>query len=347
MMRYCIPCIVSFHFHTRCGHFITNAIITDAPFTSVKILVELSREHPTLPVAEIRRCLNAHGAQAEELYHNGVFVAAVAGHIDWKKIAERLAMSFSINEVVGTDMEEFLHHIHLKGSFRVEGGTGELRRTLGRHIAEKTGAPVNLESPDTIIRVFPGHTTYFCRELATVDRGQFETRRSSLRPFSVPTTLHPRMARVMVNLSGVREGETLLDPFCGAGGILIEGGLVGAQVAGIEVKRELLSGCKQNLQHFHIQEYALHHGDMRHVPFPEADVVVTDFPYGRASHLSDVRDTLYPEALEKIAACGVRTVIGMPSLEFRTIIRQYFDIEEIHCARVHRSLMRFFYVLRP
>jgi len=313
----------------------------------VKVLFELSGEHPTLPVSEIRACLRACEMDAEELYHNGIFLAEVVGEAHWKKMARRLAMSFSINEVVGTTVEEFLQNIDIEGRFKVEGGTSELRSTLGGKIAGETGASVDLEKPDTIIRVFCGGTTYFCRELGRIDRGQFEKRRASLRPFSVPTTLHPRMARVMVNLSGVKEGETLLDPFCGAGGILIEGGLVGARVAGIEVKKELISGCKKNLEHFHIKKYALHHGDMRRVPFPEVDAVATDFPYGRASHLSDVRETLYDEALKKIAACGVRAVIGLPSLEFRKIVQRYFDIEEIHCARVHRSLMRFFYVLRP
>jgi len=313
----------------------------------VKVLFELSGEHPTLPVSEIRACLRAHELDVEEIYHNGIFLADVAGHVDWKKVARRLAMSFSINEVMGTTVEEFLQNLEIEGRFKVEGGTSELRRVLGKRIAEGTGTSVDLENPDTIFTVFPGRTAYFCRKLAVVDRGQFEKRRSSLRPFSVPTTLHPRMARVMVNLSGVKEGETLLDPFCGAGGILIEGGLVGARVVGIEVKGELLSGCKKNLEHFHITGYALHRGDMRHVPFPEVDAVATDFPYGRASHLSDVRETLYGEALEKLAACDVRAVIGLPSLEFRKIVRQYFNIEEIHCARVHRSLVRFFYVLRP
>ncbi|RLF40792.1 MAG: RNA methyltransferase, partial [Thermoplasmata archaeon] len=36
----------------------------------MKVLFELSGDHPTLPVSEIRACLRACEMDAEELYHN-------------------------------------------------------------------------------------------------------------------------------------------------------------------------------------------------------------------------------------------------------------------------------------
>lgn len=42
----------------------------------------------------------------------------------------------------------------------------------------------------------------------------------------------PRMARTLVNLSLCGTGATLLDPFCGTGGILIEAEMLGIHTLG-------------------------------------------------------------------------------------------------------------------
>ncbi len=45
--------------------------------------------------------------------------------------------------------------------------------------------------------------------------------------------MSPKLARCMVNLTGVKENDLVLDPFCGTGGILIEAGIMGARVIGV------------------------------------------------------------------------------------------------------------------
>ncbi|HDN95696.1 MAG TPA: methyltransferase domain-containing protein [Thermoplasmatales archaeon] len=306
----------------------------------MQILFELSKEHPTLPIAEIRACLKLYG-NFEEIYHNGVFIAK--GSVNLNKIAERLAMSFSINEVIGRDEEEFLKNLKLEGTFKIEDGNMEFRRKLGKKIIKKTNAKVDLKNPDVVIRVIEN---FFCKEIKKINRKQYEERRPSKRPFSMPTTMHPRLARVLVNLSQIKEKQVLLDPFCGTGGILIEAGLIKAKIVGIEIKEELVKACKKNLKFYGIEEYKIYNADMRKMDL-EADAIVTDFPYGRASHLSDKMEKLYREAFEKIASWlkkGKKAVIGLPSLKFIDTLEEHFIIEQIHPVRVHKSLTRFFYV---
>ncbi|GAH56289.1 unnamed protein product, partial [marine sediment metagenome] len=57
----------------------------------------------------------------------------------------------------------------------------------------------------------------------------------------------PKIARALVNLSGVKEKELFLDPFCGTGGILIEAGEIGARVIGIDVQGKMVRGAEENL----------------------------------------------------------------------------------------------------
>ena len=68
----------------------------------------------------------------------------------------------------------------------------------------------------------------------------------------------PKLARIMVNLSGVNsfiqhstsniQPRTLLDPFCGSGTILMEAALVGIQnIIGADISEKILADAKENL----------------------------------------------------------------------------------------------------
>ncbi len=56
-----------------------------------------------------------------------------------------------------------------------------------------------------------------------------------------------RLAKILVNLSQVKENELLLDPFCGYGVILQEALLMNINVLGIDVDKESVINCRDNL----------------------------------------------------------------------------------------------------
>jgi tRNA G10 N-methylase Trm11 len=94
--------------------------------------------------------------------------------------------------------------------------------------------------------VCSGRETYVGKTVYAHDPFDFRKRdlgRPRQRPiFSIP----PRLARIMVNLSGVQKG-ILLDPFCGIGGILQEAALLGFEVRGLDADRRCVQDCRQNL----------------------------------------------------------------------------------------------------
>lgn len=311
----------------------------------MEILFELSKEHPTLPIGEIKACLKTYGIEYEEIYHNDFFIIKTNRSLE--NIAKRLAMTFSINEILGHD-ENFIKNLEIKGTFKIEGGNLLLRKKIGEKIVKEKGSKVNLKNPDTKIKIFIDGKTYFCKELFKIDRKQFEKRRGSKRPFSLPTTMHPRIARVLVNLARLKENDIMLDPFCGTGGILIEAGSIGIRTIGIDIKENAIKGCKKNMEYYGIKNYKLYNADMKDLDFSNIDGIVTDFPYGRASYICDAKK-LYGEAFEKIHKWlkkGGIAVVGLPSLAYRNLAKKYFEILEIHCARVHKSLIRYFYVMK-
>jgi len=271
----------------------------------MKILFELSGEHPTLP------------------------------------LAEAMALCHTINEVIalGTKEEIFtaLSNYPIKQKFKIEGrkfkkegSISYLKKEFGELLAKN--AKVDLQNPDVIFRIFIEDSVFFCRKISSIERKSFEQRKPQNRPFSSPISIHPKFARAIVNLSQLKKGETLLDPFCGTGGILIEAGLIGAKVIGIDVKKK---------------NYELYAMDMREACIEKVDCIVSDFPYGRSTYTGGELHLLYDKAFEKMKEWvkeGGKAVIGLPSKEFIDMGKKYFKLKEVHPLRVHKSLTRYFCV---
>jgi len=60
--------------------------------------------------------------------------------------------------------------------------------------------------------------------------------------------ISPRLARILVNLSQVKKGGLLLDPFCGIGVIVSEALLKGINVIGVDLDRDATESAKKNVE---------------------------------------------------------------------------------------------------
>ncbi len=90
--------------------------------------------------------------------------------------------------------------------------------------------------------------------------------------------ISPRLAKIMINLSQVKENQTLLDPFCGIGVILQETLLQNIKVIGIDKDKDAINGARKNLEWFKFskKEYQLFNIDSRKCELAKADVIVTE-----------------------------------------------------------------------
>ncbi|MBI2184830.1 MAG: methyltransferase domain-containing protein [Thaumarchaeota archaeon] len=74
-------------------------------------------------------------------------------------------------------------------------------------------------------------------------------KRDMERPIKVSKiSLAPRLARMLVNLTGVGKGMTLLDPFCGTGTILQEALVMGLNVLGADIDSNMVRAAEKNLK---------------------------------------------------------------------------------------------------
>lgn len=87
-----------------------------------------------------------------------------------------------------------------------------------------------------------------------------------------------RLAKILINLSQIKQGETLYDPFCGIGTILQESLLQKINVVGVDKDKKAIEGAKKNLEWFNFskENYRLMNFDSAKVNIPEADTLVTE-----------------------------------------------------------------------
>lgn len=334
----------------------------------------LSGEHPTLPAAEVEAAIKAeHRAYRVLEQLDQVLVAETKASP--QILASRLAMSREIChhlcttsaregdilEAVGSsDIVDLIPHgksfaVHLKRVRKSSPSIDTLK--LAKTIAELIGAEVefkvDLAHPDIeLLGVLTGERCALGITAARVDRRQFARRRPTLRPAFHPSTLMPAFARCMVNLARTPREGTFLDPFAGVGGILLEAGLIGTKVIGIDIDREMIEGARKNLEASGITDFQLMVGDARKLPALEVDAVATDPPFGRQATTGGVElKKLYEEALPSIAGVLRRrgyACIALPAeLEFEELaVGAGLRTIEKHEQQVHRSLMRRIYVFR-
>ncbi|MBC7114469.1 MAG: tRNA (guanine10-N2)-dimethyltransferase [Archaeoglobi archaeon] len=309
---------------------------------------EVSQEHPTLPKSEI---LAVTKGEIIEEYPGAIIIKV--RNPDYERI-RKLGMTRRVSKVLFsgdfTELLGFCREFQLNGSFRVRAvkkrsdvSASQIERTVGGEL-RKEGMRVDLSSPDHEFRVIIGERFHLCLMLFECERKELMKRKPHKMPFFHPGVMLPQFSRALVNISEAKKGEIILDPFCGTGGILREAEDLSLRGIGVDISPKIIFGARKNVS----SELIL--GDAKTLPLRSSSVhsVVSDFPYGRSSALSDPVERLYPSALEEIhrvLKSGRRAVI-VTNKDIRDIVIPLFKIEEIHRHRVHGTLTRYFWVLR-
>ena len=287
-----------------------------------------------------------------------------------------------------------------EGSFVVRArklGTGirgfsrsEIESEVGALITSDTN-PVNLDNPENVISVViagpedgPMHRDDIGQNSPIVtwglqqpgwQRDSYAGRAPTDRPFFQPVSLDPKQAKLMISLAHRREFETntVVDPFCGTGGIAIEAALQGITVLASDLDPRMVKGTQKNLEWAGTSASVETCGvsDIASLWGSKSDCAfVFDPPYGRSSWksgdgvellleaLSAAREidpngsvcTMLPtgpEALDSFPEQDI-DVMGIPWSELEVMIRGCGWKPVLSTpVKVHRSLARMVVVCHP
>ncbi len=332
----------------------------------MKYLFELSKEHDSFSREEIISLLKAEKIDFKIIKSNEFVLIIEINNKKINKIYDRLSYTYYVDDFLFSSKPNLKKIIKL-ASDKIPFFTGSIAikytnrsqkinsqdivKSLAEVFTKKN--KVDLENPDNEIRaLITDNKIYVGQKIYNVNRSKFEKRKVQFRPFFSPISLHPKIARTLVNLSIVAKGETLLDPFCGTGGILIEAGLIGINIIGSDIQEKMVNGSKKNLEYYNIKNYNLFTTDIGSIDryVKKVDSVVTDLPYGKSTTTKgeDMID-LYDRAFEKISKVLKKdryAVIGLSDKKYISVAKKYLKLVKVHEFIAHRSLTRFFVVFK-
>lgn len=229
---------------------------------------------PQISIAEILAVFSRHSIEASLLSSNlNCAIFNTNAPIDAQKFMAQLGGTISIAEEVPTKtairqqtetvdvLSAYLDNIVPEGkivfSFH---GNDRVGLAIKKHL-KQLGRSVRFVSPKNSATIIHNGLIEAKTDLHIIEQSLYVTKAVqpiddfSHRDYGRPGTdgksgmLPPKLARILINLSGVSATQgVLLDPFCGSGTILMEAALLGfTRVFGSDASEKAIQDTKQNL----------------------------------------------------------------------------------------------------
>ena len=341
----------------------------------MELLCIQSQEHPELPLAELKAVMECENIDAEidSITEGLVILRDISKEnlMDYYTVlTKRLGYTHEVHEfLLETNVDDLNEDVktvdwskYIDENFAVrvkrirsEIDTVDYERKFGTLILDNSeNIKVNLSKPNTLVRVVAhGNNLYVGIERIKLNKKHFEDSKPHKRPFFYPGSMNPKLARCMVNLSRIKPGELLLDPFCGTGGILIEAGLIGCKVVGSDVYWKMQNGTAINLDYYGITDYRTFHLDIRELKmYEKVSSVVTDPPYGISTSTGDVDgeeifNEFFHAIYDNMKDDAYLCMASPHYVDLKTMVDEVsFEIVEQYGIKMHRSLTRIISVIR-
>lgn len=115
----------------------------------------------------------------------------------------------------------------------------------------------------------------------------FTDRKLADRSLFQPGGATPVDTRAFVDMAGVEPSIRILDLIYGADGVLLETGLAGVDVVGVDAQVKMIGGARENLHHY-VGSDDVVHGDATALPPRDdsMDDAMFNVPYGRRSKIA-------------------------------------------------------------
>jgi len=286
-----------------------------------KLIFKISKDYPSLAVGEIEELCET---KLKKLTNSSN--SFYEGSLTNKNISKitKLGLSKNVFKVLKTinsiNLSEIITELNsddIKNDFKITSFKLDKNHPSTLELADEIhklvpNNKVNLNNAKhNYVFIFEKNTTYFSEEIFE-NTDNTNNRRSHLRKINHPTSTHPKIAKAMINLANT---DSFMDPFCGAGGLLIEGLLMNLKVKGSDISVKMIKSSKENLKALNLDcdleiKDALTYNKEE---LKEYESIITDLPFGKNSLISKELNSLYEEFFILAENLTNKLVIGFES----------------------------------
>ena len=327
---------------------------------SIEYLFELGGENTNVARYEVETVLECEGYNPREIFNQQSAVTFNLSKSLNENTITRLGMTKRISKVIHSsnnkDINELINQIKeidignktfaIRMISKKMGNEKKIAVKLGSKISSEN--EIDLENPQVKLLVFIGKKIIIALNNNEIRTSYKDCLKNHVRyrPYFSPISIHPRIARAMINMSKCKKGDTIIDPFCGTGGILIEGGHVKLNLIGLDILERMVENTNGNLKHFGL-EGEIKQGDVGRITEFEFDAIVCDPPYGISTTTAGeeisglMRRTM--NVFSKSIKKGKRIVMAVSDPNI--ISTESFTVVKTFEWYVHKSLTRNLLVL--
>ncbi len=297
---------------------------------------EFPKDSFSFSKSELNGLLRVYGGQISGINEDLIFFETE----NPEKIIKRVAFSKRIVRILKSD--DLPINLGDEETYAIKEIRNHDKQSVLREVASRIGGKVNLRFPSRKFVIYNKNYFLVTEELYERSIKKLIDPKFKNKPMNHPSSISPIIARGMINVSGVKEGDLIADPFAGTGTILIEANRMGIRAVGTDKNRKMVNGGNDNLSFFSF-ERTIKHGDFSLVSSIKGiNSIVTDPPYGRGSKIfSDSRKTLYKDFFTLIVGMrDVTSVFCLPNEELLNDLGNYTTFTIVDKIRVHSSLTR-------
>jgi tRNA G10 N-methylase Trm11 len=215
-------------------------------------------------------------------------------------------LNYVVLDFDGKELKEVLEY--LKQRFRDEKLKATLKHVNG-FVKMQDGKIFPKVSSKLVNERYFLFENYFGKIVEVCDYDEIEKRDMGKPVRRNELSISPRLAKIMINLSGAEEGETLLDCFCGIGVVLQEALLQKMKVVGIDRDKSAIEGAKSNLEWFKFakKNYELINSDSSQIEISQVKGIATEPDLG-ALQKGAVSSKIAKQTLEDFEKLMIRVL---------------------------------------
>jgi len=250
----------------------------------------LSGQHPDLARDEIVSISRSYDTNTT--YQKDGRLVIIKSSLPWYKIAGRATFVKTGGAIVSTidDLLDTKLHLAKPKTFACRVINLSSHKVNSKQLESEAGAILKQRWNSTVSLTNPEVTVYLIITDTMKYLGYAEARVEPKRPrkrIKYPTELDSKLARCLVNLSQLKEGKIICDPFCGTGTILLEAESMGIHGIGIDYDKNMCNIAEENLavNGYHSKIINSTYHDIQKIK-DKIQAIVTDIPYGIASKTS-------------------------------------------------------------